>query len=192
MGRLTAAGLVVLFGLAGCGEAEVEEVPETAEIEGFDADAPVGERLELDEETVLGPDDIGENLMATGWVAGLPLPNGFFLRTEDDRVIFVDAEQSVEPGQTVRVIGQLTATDAVVFEGWETDAFDAGFEAEWDVETVVYLDASSVMPVNGEAGAGAAGQEGAVPATPQGATQDTAEAAGADHEPGSDPGSKSG
>lgn len=182
MRTLMAAGLAVVFGLAACGEAELGEVPEAAEIEGFEADAPPGERLELEEETVLGADDIGANLMATGWVAGLPLPNGFFLRTEDDRVIFVDSDQSVQPGEAVRVIGQLTATDAVVFEGWEADAFDAGFEAEWDVETIVYLDANSVTPVDGPAAGGAAGQDASGQGTPGGTEEGQEE----------DPGSKSG
>lgn len=182
MGRVTAVGLAVIFGMAACGEAEVDEVPETAEIEGFEAEEVPGERLELGEETVLGPDDIGASLMATGWVAGLPLPNGFFLRTEDDRVIFVDSDHSVQPGETVRVIGQLTAADAVVFEGWETDAFDAGFETEWDVETVVYLDANSVMPIGG--GEGAAQRGATEQRAPAGTTQDTT--------PEDDPGSKSG
>lgn len=145
MNRFSMLALASIIGMGGtgaCGEAEVDEVPETAEIELEEG------RLEFEEETVLGPDDIGEDLMATGWVVGLPLPNGFFLRTEDDRVIFVETDESVQPGETVRVMGPLTATEAVVFEGWEADAFDTGFEAEWDVETVLYIDAISVSPTD--------------------------------------------
>lgn len=177
MGRITTLALALCFGLIACGEAEVEEVPETAEMEDFDTGAEPGEALELDEETFLGPDDIGEDIMATGWVVGLPLQNGFFLRTEDDRVIFVESDRSVQPGETVRAMGPLAGAEAVVFEGWETDAFDAGFEAEWDVETVVYIDAYSVLPVDG------VGEEGQTQAGPE---SDTI----ADDERGTDPGSK--
>lgn len=152
--RTTALALGVLLGLAACGEAEWEEVPETAEIE--QAETPG--QLELDEETILGPDDIGERIIATGWVAGMPLPNGFFLRTEDDRVIFVATDQTVQPGQTVRVVGSLLATQAAVFEGWESDAFETGFEPDWDVETVAYIDASTVSPIDGPGTGGDAPQ----------------------------------
>ena len=176
--RWMALTLAVAFGAAACGEAELEEVPETAEVE---SDDDMGD-LELDEETVIGADDVGEDLMATGWVAGMPLPNGFFLRTEDDRVIFVETDESVEMGQEVRVAGPLVATEATVFEGWEGDAFETGFEAEWDVETVVYIDAFMVDTMTGEAGMNGNGENGAT-APAGGDTSDDME---------TDPGSKSG
>jgi hypothetical protein len=146
--------LVAVFGFAACGEAELDEVPETAEIE---SDDDMGD-LELDEETILGADDIGEDIMATGWVSGLPLANGFFLLTEDDRIIFVESEEQVSAGDMVRVAGPLVATQATVFEGWETEAFEAGFEAEWDVETIAFIDAFTVTHLDGEP-AGEPGQE---------------------------------
>lgn len=109
----------------------------------------------------------------TGWVTGVPLPGGFFLRTEDDRVIFVETDQPVTAGETVRVAGPLVATQTAVFEGWETDAFEAGFEAEWDVETIVYIDAFTVTSI-GEA----SGSQG-------GAAADTATGSGEADEAGS-------
>lgn len=145
MRRMTILALSAVFGLGACGEAELDEVPETAEVE---SDDDMGD-LELDEETVLGMDDIGEDIMATGWVSGAPLPMGFFLRTEDDRVIFVQSDADVTAGDQVRVAGPLVATEAAVFEGWETDAFETGFEAEWDVEAIAYVDAFTVTPMSG-------------------------------------------
>ena len=143
MKRIATLVLLTAFGTIACGEGELEEVPETAEVEQEEG---VGQ-LELGEETMLGADDIGEDLMATGWVSGVPLPNGFFLRTEDSRVIFVETDRTVNAGDLVRVTGPLVATEAAVFEGWETEAFDAGFEAEWDVETIAYIDAFMVDPI---------------------------------------------
>lgn len=147
MTRMTALALATVFGLAACGDAEMDEVPETAEVE---VEEGLGQ-LELDEELVLGPDDIGETLMATGWVSGAPLPNGFFLRTEDDRVIFVSSTEEVASGDVVRVVGPLVSAQVAAFEGWESDAFEAGFEAEWDVETVAYIDATTVTHMDGGA-----------------------------------------
>jgi hypothetical protein len=183
--RITALALAAVFGLAACGEAEMDEVPETAEIEGIEETGA----LELEEEAVLGLDDVGEDIMATGWVVGLPLPNGFFLRTEDDRVVFVDTDASVQTGDVVRVMGPLAAAEAVVFEGWEGDAFDAGFEAEWDVETVVYIDAASVTPSTAPAAGAPSGQD----TTPGDAdAADTTATDGTMDRPAEDPGSKSG
>lgn len=162
MRSITTLTIAALFGLTACGEAEVDQagdVPEAAEIEGLNAEADPGDRLELDRESDLGVDDVGESIMATGRVAGVPLSDGFFLRTVDDQLIFVEGNQSARAGETVRVIGTLEATEALVFEGWETDAFATGFEAEWDVETVVYIDASSVMPMNGETRRGGTAEE---------------------------------
>lgn len=140
MNRLMLILLATAVGVIGCGEAEMEEVPETAEVE-ID---PIEREMELEEETMLGLDDVGETLMATGWVVGVPLDNGFYLRTEDDRVIFVQTDTEVETGKAVRVWGPLAATETVVFDEWEIDAFDTGFEAEWDVETALYIQATRV------------------------------------------------
>ena len=143
MQKVLMVSLAAFFGLAACGEAEMDEVPETAEVEA----EPLEGELELEEELVLGLDDVGETIMATGWVSGVPLTTGFFLRTEDNRVIFVETTEQVSAGQTVRVQGPLVATETMVFEGWEAEAFEAGFEAEWDVETALYIDATTVTPM---------------------------------------------
>lgn len=184
---ITTVALAALFGLGACGEVEVEEVPEAAEIEGFDTDEVPGEALELDAETEIDTDDIGEEIAATGQIEGLQLPNGFFLRTDANRVIFVATDASVEPGETVRVLGTVAGTEVAVFEGWESDAFDVGFEAEWDVETIAYIDAYSVLPVDG-AMEGGQGQDGQV----DGATTPESPSPGQDEVEDSDPGSKSG
>ena len=132
--------IAMAVAVAGCGDAEVDEVPETAEVEV----EPVEGEVEYDEELILGPDDVGETIMATGWVSGVPLANGFFLRTEVDRVIFVESDRPVSAGDMVRATGPLMASEVAVFEGWEAEAFEAGFEAEWEVETAYYIDATTV------------------------------------------------
>ena len=179
--------IAVLVGLAGCGEAELEEVPETAEIT---SDEDVHE-LELDEETVLGADDIGSDIMATGWVSGAPLQNGFFLRTEDDRVIFVETDQSVAAGDQIRVLGPLVATQAPVFEGWEAEAFETGLEAEWDMETIAYIDAFSVSPIDGAAATTTPTGAGQQPGATDGDTARDPAGRMDEGVPAGDPGSKS-
>lgn len=79
MTRTLRLGTVALLAPAGC-EAEPGEVPETADAEA----GPVEGEVELEEEMVLGPDEVGETILATGWVTA-PLPTGFFLPAEDGR-----------------------------------------------------------------------------------------------------------
>ena len=140
MKRIFIPALLAVFTLGGC-RAEPDELPETAEVEVEDG------ALEYDEELVLTARDAGETILATGWVSGAPMEEGFFLRTEADRVIFVESQDSVATGDAVRVTGPLAATQVPVFEEWEADAFDAGFELEWDVETALYIDAATVEPM---------------------------------------------
>lgn len=130
--------LAASLGVAGCGDAEVDELPEVAEVE---ADEMQG--LEYDEELVLDAADIGETILATGWVSGLPLDTGFFLRTEGNRLIFVSSEAEVASGDAVRVVGTLLETTVADFEGWEMDAFEDEIEAEWDFDEAYYIDATS-------------------------------------------------
>lgn len=79
MTRTLRLATAALLAPAGC-EAEPGEVPETADAEA----GPVEGEVELEEEMVLGPDDVGETILATGWVTA-PLPTGFFLPAEDGR-----------------------------------------------------------------------------------------------------------
>lgn len=133
-----------LGGLAGCGEAEpTDEVPGMAEV-GI---TPIEGELEFDDELLLDPADAGRRLMATGWVVGEPLDRGFHLRTEDDRVIFVESRANVAEGDLVRVIGPLETTDVAIFEGYEAQAFRSGYRPEWKVETRLLIDAVSVTPM---------------------------------------------
>lgn len=39
----------------------------------------------------------------------------------------------------VRATGVADVAAGTAFEGWETDAFDTGFEAEWDVISAHYI-----------------------------------------------------
>lgn len=144
--RFPGRGTVLLLGvlaLGGC-EAEREEVPEIAEIEA----EPDEVGVELDEELLLGPDDVGETFMVNGWVSGTPLVgDGFFLLTEGNRQIFVRTPATAEAGAPVRVTGTLAVAEAAVFEGWEREVFEGELEAEWDVERGYFLDAATLEPL---------------------------------------------
>lgn len=143
-GSMTTALLLTALATLGCeAEAERDELPEVAEVE---VEPDEGE-LELNEELVLAQDDVGETIMATGWVTGIPLGTGFFLRTEGNRVIFVESTETVSTGAAVRVTGPLMLAEALVLDEWEADAFERGFEAEWEVETTLFIDADTVEPM---------------------------------------------
>ena len=120
------SGLIVAFAataLWACGsdEAEIDEVPEVAEVR-------------LEELYPLSPDDVGKVIMANGTVVGRAVPGGFFLRTEGAQVLFVRTPVPVSPGSVVRVVGPLQQATVAVFDEWEEDALEGEVEAEWDIQ----------------------------------------------------------
>lgn len=141
--------LVATVALAGCNapEESVEEIPEVLEAE---PDRDTG-AMELEREVVLGPEDEGEKVIATGWVQGRPLDNGFFLRTEYDRVVFIQSEADVTTGSAVRVEGTVQKSDAEAFNGWEKEALGEDLEPDWDFWRGIHLHAQKVDPVAGAA-----------------------------------------
>ena len=141
--------------LTGCDdEAEIDEVPEVAEVDVDAVAVPVGPdsvaiaaQIELEETFPLDADDVGKIIVATGTVVGTPLPVGFFLRTEGLQVIFVETTVPVAKGDRVRVVGPLTRATVAVFDGWEHDALEGQVEAEWDVQETWYIPATSVTRI---------------------------------------------
>lgn len=134
--------LATAVAIAGCSdEAEIDEVPEVAEVEVDDGE------VRLEEEFPLDAGDIGKIIMATGTVVGSPLPNGFFLLTEAGQVLFVDTTVPVTPADHVRVVGPLGAATIASFDGWKTDALAGQPLAEWDVLETWYIDATSVTEI---------------------------------------------
>ncbi|HEU4452098.1 MAG TPA: hypothetical protein VFR81_03525 [Longimicrobium sp.] len=141
--------LLAAGGLAACGdEAEVDEVPEVAEVKVDSGPGGVVE-VKLEEEYPLGPEDVGKLIYATGTVVGTVVPAGFFLKTEANQVIFVATAQPVNPplGDAVRVVGPLRASTAAIFEGWKTDALEGEVEAEWQLVTTYFIEAAAVTDV---------------------------------------------
>jgi hypothetical protein len=153
-------GIVILSAallLSACeDEAEIDEVPEVAEVEAepgrvevepgrVNIDLP---DVELEEESLpFTDDDLGEMIMANGYVVGVPLANGFFLRTEGNHVIFVRSDQPMTGGGAVRVVGPLRKATHAVFDSWEADAFGTELEAEWKLVDIYYIDAVSIEDI---------------------------------------------
>ena len=146
---LTAASLAIGVYAGGCTrENDNEELPEVSQIE---PNEETGAR-ELSEEMVLGPTDEGETILATGWVEGKPLDNGFFLRTEYNRVVFVEGKEDVSTGDAVSVTGVVHRSEAEMFNTWEEQALGEDLEPDLDLWRGVYLKAGEVHPVEGVAG----------------------------------------
>jgi hypothetical protein len=148
---LTAASIAIGAYAGGCtreNESENEELPEVSQIE---TNKETGAR-ELTEELVLGPEDEGQTILATGWVEGRPLDNGFFLRTEYNRVVFIEGKEDVSTGDEVSVTGVVRKSDAEMFNGWEEQALGENLEPDLDLWRGVYMEASEVHAVEGVAG----------------------------------------
>jgi hypothetical protein len=142
---LTAAALVTSVSFSACApedERNEEELPEVVEIERDDDTGA----MELDDEMVLGPGDVGKTIIATGWVEGKPLENGFFLRTEHKRIVFVESDQKLNTGDQVRVTGTVERSVAESFNGWEMAALGEDLNPDLDMWRGVYLRGSEVLP----------------------------------------------
>jgi hypothetical protein len=146
---LTALSLAASVAFTGCEipEEDAEDLPEISEVE---RDPETGAR-ELQKELMLGPEDEGETIIATGWVEGRPLENGFFLRTEYDRVVFIESEQDVGSGDAVRVEGLVKRTEAESFNQWEREALGEDLDPDWEFWRGIYLDAHEVGQIEGSA-----------------------------------------
>ena len=141
---VVALSLGLVLGVAGCetegGQAEMEEIPEVAEME-----PQVGEDgVDLREALPLTQEDVGEIIFASGTVIGEPLPNGYFLETEHDIVIFVETEVRPEPGQVISVSGPLGQVAAPVFDEWEVEALTGDIEADYDYVRLFYIDDDAI------------------------------------------------
>jgi hypothetical protein len=155
---LTAAALVAGVTVSSCAPEDEnnEDIPEVGSVE---TDKTTGAR-ELNEEMVLGPGDVGEAILATGWVEGKPLDNGFFLRTEHKRIVFVETDQKVEAGQAVSVTGTVAKSDAEAFNGWEMQALGEDLNPDLDLWRGIYLDGTEVKPADLTAGTAGAVKDG--------------------------------
>ena len=71
------------------------------------------EEVELDEANLLAEEDLSDILLVSGTLIGQPVKDGFFVRTEYDRVIFVQSSAEVELGEIVSVAGVLEAAETV-------------------------------------------------------------------------------
>jgi hypothetical protein len=137
---LTAAAFVTGVGFTACAPEE-ETNDELPEVSSMDREDGV---QELDDEMILGPGDVGKAILATGWVEGRPLDNGFFLRTEHKRIVFVESDQKVEPGEAVSVTGVVEKSVAESFNAWEMEALGEDLNPDLDLWRGIYLDARAM------------------------------------------------
>ena len=133
---------LLAWSLTACGDRDRDEVapPAMAEAERDDGE------VEFEYAFPLEAEDIGDRMLVSGTVVGKPGPNGFFVRTEANRVVFVDAADSVTTGQMVRAVGPLRAVDASAFAGWERDWL-GDIDPVWFVVRLHYVDADSVRSI---------------------------------------------
>lgn len=88
-------------------------------------------------------EDIGDLMLVSGSVVGRPGSAEFFVRTEGNRVAFIQSNQAVSLGQRVEVVGSAQAADVAVFEGWEHE-FLGDLEPGWNVLRIYYVRANAV------------------------------------------------
>ena len=134
--------VLIAFAALACEERAEDEIrpPDIAEVE-----VEPGE-VEFEAAFPLEPDDIGDVMLATGTVVGVPGPHGFFLKGEGAELIFVEVDSAVFAGQRVRAVGPLAAADAAVFVGWEADLLSDP-DPLWAVVRGYYIDATRVEPL---------------------------------------------
>ena len=134
------AGFLVVVGLVGCGSED--EAPAAAAEAVVEANAPEG--LEIARAYPIDAEDVGSVLRARGTVVGKPQLDGFFLQTEDGRVLFIESPQPVTVGQQVQAVGPLRIADLAIFKAWERDIL--GDTDATRLIQLFYLDATSVTP----------------------------------------------
>jgi hypothetical protein len=76
------------------------------------------EPAELAELAPLGPEDEGRLVRVSGAVVGQPTPEGFWVLTDRDEVVFVATARPVVTGEHVDVSGTLTANTEAEAGAW--------------------------------------------------------------------------
>ena len=135
-------GLSSIVGLVACGPQQEDTQAVVAEA-AVEATEPEG--LELAEAYPIDAEDLETVLLARGTVLGKPQLDGFFLGTEDDRVLFIKSAQPVTVGQQVQAVGPLRIADLAIFKAWERDLL--GDTDATRLIQLFYIDATSVTPV---------------------------------------------
>ena len=134
-------GLLSILALVACGPQE-EDAQAVVAAAAVEANEPEG--LELAEAYPIDAEDLETVLLARGTVLGKPQLDGFFLGTEDGRVLFIKSAQPVTVGQQVQAVGSLRIADLAIFEAWERDLL--GDTDATRLIQLFYIDATSVTP----------------------------------------------
>jgi hypothetical protein len=141
--------LILAALLHGCGEAgpdaasDPEDQPAPARAAEIEA-GPPAEDAGLAEHARIGPEDIGNTLVAMGAVVGEPLAEGFFLLTEDDQMVFVYSSRRVSSGEGLRVVGPVHGFAPADAAAAADRAFPTGVRAGWSLQLQVSVHATSV------------------------------------------------
>jgi hypothetical protein len=125
---------------------DVEPAEERLEVEPAPAPMPGVAEVEIESALPLDKDDVGDKVIVTGTVVGRVTPVGFFVRTTPENLVFFvrGAQQPVESGQQVRVLGTVAQAEVAVFQGWEKELLGRELKAEWKLERLYYIDAMAV------------------------------------------------
>jgi hypothetical protein len=94
--------------------------------------------VDLEQIAPLGSDDLGRMVNVSGSVVGQPLDNGFWVLTDQDRVVFIQTDRPVVTGEHVQVTGMVEQNTHEQSEQW----FDeAGLREAvgWNVERSMHL-----------------------------------------------------
>lgn len=109
----------------------------------------------------LGPEDANRNVMVNGEVVGQPTSEGFWIRTPDNQVIFVQSTQPVTTGQNVSATGTLQNTPSNQASTRMSEA-NLSPESGWTVQRDMFVSSATVQTQPG------AQQPGTQPDTMQG------------------------
>ncbi|MGH7461902.1 MAG: hypothetical protein ACREMA_12880 [Longimicrobiales bacterium] len=152
----TAFAVLLAATLGGCkNKADLDEIPEVAEVKTKPAELKVDDNkvelkpaeISLEEKFPLRKSDVGKTFYVAGTVIGTPGPQGFFLRTEGNQIVFVNSTTALLPGQAARAVGTLNQATTAVFKGWKKEMLGHDVKAEWKLHELWYLEASAVQPL---------------------------------------------
>lgn len=107
--------------------------------------APEEAPTSLEQLDPLGPDDVGRRVNVSGAVVGQPAGNGFWILTDQDRVVFIQTDRPVVTGEHVQVTGTIDQNTSEESEQW----FDeAGLREAvgWNVERALHVRAGEQAP----------------------------------------------
>lgn len=166
-------GLLVLALLIWAIAEMVQTEPETAPVAETEPMAPPAavpqptgsQPVPLQTLAPLGAEDAGRLIQTRGTIVGRPTPQGYWLLTDQDLVIFIMAPEGGQTGQMVEISGQLTPTQGEQVDAW-LEAAELRPAAGWNVHREHYVTVTREPGTQPGAQQPGAQQPGTQPGTP--------------------------